>query len=146
VGKDKNELVTIDPRIRRIIKRTPIHSGKNPHGLCIDEKSHLAFLGCDGDEKLVVVDLNNYQEIGVSSIGADPDALDFDSVLGYLYVASESGVVSVFRVRNRKIEKIGDYPVGKNAHSVAVNPKTHFVYFPLQGDKNPALRIMKPGL
>ncbi len=141
----KNELVTIDPKTQKILNHYPIKGGKNPHGLCLDSNSHLAFIACDGDEKLVVMDLNNFQEIGVADVGKDPDVMAFDDNLGYLYVASESGVVSIFRVRDRKIEKFGDYPVGQNAHSVLVDPKTHFLYFPLRKvNKGPVLRIMKP--
>jgi DNA-binding beta-propeller fold protein YncE len=141
----KNELILIDPKTRKIINRIAIHGGKHPHGLCLDPISHLAFIGCDGDEKLVVMDLNNFQEIGMSDVGKDPDVLAFDPNLGYLYVATESGVVSLFRVRDRKVEKIGDFPVGRNAHTVVVDPQTHFVYFPLlKVNRGPVLRIMKP--
>ena len=141
----KNELAVIDPRTEKITNHIPIKGGKHPHGLYLDPKSHLAFIACDGDEKLVVIDLNNFQEIGVTDVGKDPDVLAFDDNLGYLYVASESGVVSIFRVRDRKIEKFGDFPVGQNAHSVLVDSKTHLVYFPLRKvNKGPVLRIMKP--
>lgn len=144
-GQAKNELVIIDPRYPKIVNRYPIRGGKHPHGLCLDPNSRLAFIACDGDEKLTVMDLNNFQEIAVSDVGKDPDVMAFDSQLGYLYVASESGIVSIFRIRARKIEKIGDYPVGQNAHSVEVDPNTHFVYFPLRKvNKGPVLRVMKP--
>ena len=145
-GQAKNELIAIDPQTRKVVNRYPIHGGKHPHGLFLDANSHLAFIGCDGDEKLVVMDLNDFQEIGVATVGKDPDVMSFDPPLGYLYVASESGMVSIFRVRERKVEKIGDFPVGRNAHTVAVDPQTHFVYFPLlKINKGPVLRIMKPG-
>ncbi|HEY5039843.1 MAG TPA: YncE family protein [bacterium] len=141
----KNELVSINPQTQKIEKRYPLASGKRPHGLFIDPNSHLAFLGCQGNAKLVIMDLNNFEEIGVSDVGKDPDVLTFDPQLGYLYVASESGVASVFRVRKRKVEKIGDFAVGDNAHSVEVDPTTHFAYFPLRKiNKIPVLRIMKP--
>ncbi len=144
-GQAKNELVVIDPRYPKIINRYPIHGGKHPHGLCLDPNSHLAFIACDGDEKLTIMDLANFQEIGVSEVGKDPDVMAFDAQLGYLYVASESGVVSIFRVRDKKIEKIGDFPVGQNAHSVEIDPRTHSVYFPLRKvNKGPVLRVMKP--
>jgi len=143
--QSKNELVAIDPNSLKIVNRYPIRGGKHPHGLLIDPNSNLAFIACDGNEKLTVMDLKNFQEIGASDVGKDPDVMSFDSNLGYLYVASESGTVSVFRVRDRKMEKIGDYPVGNNAHSVEVDSRTHFVYFPLsKSGKGPVLRIMKP--
>jgi DNA-binding beta-propeller fold protein YncE len=144
-GQTKNELIAINPQTRKIVNRYPLRVGKHPHGLYVDSNSHLAFIGCAGDAKLAVMDLNSFQETGVSDVGKDPDVLTFDPQLGYLYVASESGVVSLFQVRNRKVEKIGDFPVGRNAHTVAVDPQTHFVYFPLlKVNKGPVLRIMKP--
>jgi DNA-binding beta-propeller fold protein YncE len=143
--QSRDELVVIDPKTQKITNRYPIQGGKHPHGLCLDTNSHLAFIGCDGNQKLIVMDLNNFQEIGISDVKKDPDVIAFDPALGYLYVASESGEVSLFRVRDRKVEKFGDFPVGNNAHSVAVDTKTHFVYFPLRKvNKGPILRIMKP--
>lgn len=141
----RNELVAINPQNQKIVLRFTIQGAKHPHGLCLDPNSRLAFIGCDGDQKLLAVDLGDFHEIGVSDVGKGPDVLAFDPQLGFLYVASESGTVSVFRVRDRKVEKIGDYPVGGNAHSLAVDPKTHFLYFPLRkAGPGAVLRIMKP--
>lgn len=141
----KNELVAIDPATHKILIHYALQGGRHPHGLWVDSPSHLAFLACSGDGKLVVVDLSGFQETGIANVGKDPDVLAFDGNLGYLYVASESGVVSIFRVRDRKVEKIGDFPVGEKAHSVEVDPKTHLVYFPLsKAGGGPVLRIMKP--
>ena len=140
-----NELVALNPETHKILLRYSLEGGRHPHGLCLDPGSRLAFIGCDGDQKLVVVDMDKFTETGVSDVGKEPDVLAFDSQLGYLYVASEAGIVSIFRVRDRKVEKIGDFPVGSNAHSVAVDSKTHFVYFPLRKEgPGPVLRIMKP--
>jgi DNA-binding beta-propeller fold protein YncE len=142
-----NELDVIDPQTRKIVLHYSIQGGKHPHGLYLDTISRLAFIGCDGDSKMIVMDMDGFQEIGVSDVGKDPDLLAFDPSLGYLYVASESGVVSIFRVRDKKVEKLGDYPVGDKAHSVAVDPKTHFLYFPLRKvNKGPVLRILKPSI
>jgi DNA-binding beta-propeller fold protein YncE len=141
----KNELVAIDTVTHKVILHYVLQGGKHPHGLWIDPPSRMAFVACDGDAKLVVMDLSTFQETGVASVGKDPDILSFDDNLGYLYVACDSGVVSIFRVRDHKVEKLGDFPVGLKAHSVEVDPKTHLVYFPLaKAGKGPVLRIMKP--
>lgn len=143
--QSRNELAVINPGTRKVLLRYSLQGGRHPHGLCLDPNSRLAFIACDGDEKLVAMDIDHFTEIGISDVGQDPDVLTFDPQLGYLYVASESGTVSIFRVRDHKVEKIGDFPVGTNAHSVAVDPKTHFVYFPLRKEgSGPVLRIMKP--
>ena len=141
----RNELVQIDPQTQKIEKRYAVKSGKRPRGLWIDPVSKLAFLGCGGNSKLVVMDLESFQEVGISSVGKDPDMMAFDPSLGLLYVASESGLLSVFRVRARKVEKMGDFTVGEKAHSLELDPETHLLYFPvLEMGKTPVLRIMKP--
>jgi DNA-binding beta-propeller fold protein YncE len=77
-------------------------------------------------------------------VGDDADVLAFDPGLGRVYVAAESGTVSVFRVEGRDLVHEGDLRM-PNAHTVAVDPRTHFVYFPLQDVKGgPILRIMAP--
>jgi YVTN family beta-propeller protein len=145
VVSSKNELVSIDPQTRKVLKRYAIKAGKDPHGLWIEADSRLAFIACDKDNKLVVMDLKTFQETGISDLGKDPDVIAFDQQLGYLYAASESGTLSAFRIRDRKVEKLGDAMIGNEAHSVEVNPLTHEVYFPLrQVGKLPVLRVMKP--
>ena len=81
----------------------------------------------------------------VASVGADPDVLAFDGGLGRLYVSAESGIISIFDERGRNLEKIGEGFFAANAHSVAVDSRTHRVYLPLQNVGGKAvLRIAVP--
>jgi hypothetical protein len=63
-----------------------------------------------------------------------------------LYVAAESGDITVFDINRKGVVLIGHDHCGDNAHSVAVDPATHRVFFPLmKGPKGkPVLRIMRP--
>jgi hypothetical protein len=62
-----------------------------------------------------------------------------------LYVAAESGEVAVFAESGRRLTKLGQAKLADNAHTVAVDPTTHLVYFPLENvDGKPILRIMRP--
>jgi hypothetical protein len=72
--------------------------------------------------------------------------LAVDSELGWLYVAAESGVLSIFDLHAPGVAKIGREHPGASAHTVAVDPRTHRVYLPLeQGpDGVPVLRVMQP--
>jgi len=72
--------------------------------------------------------------------------LAFDPGMKRLYAASEPGTVAVFAVAaDRSVAELGRGFVGPNAHSVAVDPATHRVYFPLADvDGRPVLRIMNP--
>jgi hypothetical protein len=70
--------------------------------------------------------------------------LAFDAGIGRLYVASEAGTVSVFQVHGRELVPLGELRM-PHAHTVAVDPGTHLVYFPLEDvDGEPVLRIMQP--
>lgn len=78
-------------------------------------------------------------------MGQDPDVLAFDASLQRLYVASESGTVSVFTTSSAAPRKVGQGHLADAAHTVAVDQTTHRVYFPLQNvSGRPVLRVMEP--
>ncbi|HET6266604.1 MAG TPA: hypothetical protein VFG11_02720, partial [Acidobacteriota bacterium] len=138
------ELVEVDPKTDSVVGRHPLACGW-PHGLLIDAPKRLAFAACEGDAKLLVVDLGDFQVKQTFSTGKDPDVLALDSKLERLYVATESNVVSIFQLSDRKLEKIEDLEVEPYAHTVSVDSETHEVYLPLQDvGGHPVLRIMKP--
>ncbi len=139
------EVDVIAPRARRILKRIRVPGCDRPHGVEVVSSQRRAFVACEGNSKLVVVDLARLRARALFSVGEDPDVLDFDPGRRRLYVASESGVVSVFALRGDGLAKLGEAKLADHAHSVAVDPKTHLVYFPLEdvGGK-PVLRIMRP--
>jgi len=139
----RNELVAIDPGTRRIVARYSM-SCDHPHGFLIDERDRLAFVTCEGDAKLLVLDLRIMRTTATFKIPDDPDVLAFDSGLHRLYIACESGTLAVFGERDGKLTSLGEYRA-PHAHTVAVDPATHRVYLPLQdiGGK-PLLRILEP--
>jgi YVTN family beta-propeller protein len=141
----QNELAEIDPNKDQVIERYPLPGCSGSHGLNIDTEHRLAFVACEENARLAVFDLEAKKMTAIHSVGADPDVLAFDETFGRLYVSAESGIISIFDERGKNLEKIGEGPFAANAHSVAVDPRTHRVYFPLQnvGGK-PMLRIAVP--
>ena len=143
----RGELVAIDPRSDRVVGRHPLKGGKGPHGLLIDSPKRLAFAACEGDSKLLVVDMETFEVKQILSTGEGPDVLAFDTGLERLYVATESGIVSIFQLHQKMLERVEDLPVAPNAHTISVDSRTHEVYLPLKSVKGrPVLRIMKPPL
>jgi YVTN family beta-propeller protein len=141
----KNQLVAIDPQTDKITARYDLKKGDHPHGFYIDAPRRHAYISCQGDDKLIVFNLDSHQEEDVFPVGGGPDVLAFDSELQLLYVACESGGVSIFKADNGKLTKLGDADVGPNSHTVAVDSKTHKAYFPLKNvNGKPVLRIMAP--
>ena len=141
----RNELAEIDPTKDQLIARYPIGGCSEPHGLMIDSEHRLAFVACEDNAKLAVFDLETKKMTAIQDVGADPDVLALDKTFGRLYVSAESGIITIFDERGRKLEKVGEGFFAPNAHSVAVDSRTHRAYFPLQnvGGK-PVLRIAVP--
>src|SRR6266550_1178580 len=141
----QNELAEIDPTKDQVIGHYPLHGCSGSHGLNIDNEHRLAFVACEENAKLAVFDLDAKKMTAIHVVGADPDVLAFDRVFGRLYVSAESGVISIFDERGKGLVKIGEGFFAASAHSVAVDSRTHRVYFPLQnvGGK-PVLRIALP--
>ncbi|PWU10389.1 MAG: hypothetical protein C5B50_25680 [Verrucomicrobia bacterium] len=143
----RNQLVAIDPQTDKIAARYDLKKGKHPHGFYIDAEQDRAYISCQGDNKLIVFDLSQHSEEEVFEVESDPDVLAFDQELKLLYVACESGGVSIFKAAKGKLTKLGDAEVGPNSHTVAVDSHTHKAYFPLKNiNGHPVLRIMMPTL
>ena len=93
----------------------------------------------EGNVTLLVVNLRTMTVIESQRVGEVPDVLAFDPQAGRLYVASESGVVSVFIRRGRGLMPVGEVRMPR-AHTVSVDSRTHLVYLPLQNlDGHPVL-------
>lgn len=141
----QNQLKMIDPKTNKIIASYPLTNCQNNHSLLVDASQRLAFITCDGNARLLVLDLQTMQIIYTESVGVSPDVLALDKAHALLYVASESGTVSIFdESKPLAIRKVWEGFVAKEAHTIALNPQTHQLYLPLEdvGGK-PVLRIMQ---
>lgn len=138
----RNEFVEIDPASDRVVARHPLAGAAHPHGMSLDVSERLLFVANEGNATLQTVDLRTMKVIDQQPVGEDPDVLAFDPSRRRLYVSAESGVVTVFSERDRKLVREGTVTM-PHAHTVSVDPRTHLVYFPLQDvDGHPLLRIM----
>jgi len=67
-----------------------------------------------------------------AEVGQTPDVLTLDPIAHRLYVAAESGPLTIFDVGGARLQLVAQGTAGANAHSVAVDPMTHVVYLPLK--------------
>lgn len=141
----RGQLVEIDPATDKVVARIPLPGAEGNHGLYINAPARLAFIACEDNDRLLVLDLRTHRVTASFAVGRAPDVLAFDPALGWLYVASEGGEVSLFEVKGSAVRELGHAPMGTNAHVVAVDPATHRAYFPLKDVRgHPVLRIMQP--
>lgn len=140
-----NDLVAIDPTTGRVTDRIHLPGCQGSHGVYIDGAHQRAFIGCEDNAKLDVLDLTSRRITATFQTGGTPDVLAFDTALHRLYVAAEDGTVNVLDERGGSLTQVAVAHLADSAHSVAVDQRTHRVYFPLENvDGRPVLRIMQP--
>ena len=142
--QSRAELVEIDPATDAIAARIGLPGAKGNHGLLIEAGQRLAFIACEGNDKLLIVNLLTRQVTGRFDVGGGPDVLAEDAGSGVVYVASESGVVDLLAAEDGSVVKLGQGLLSANAHVVAVDPDTRLAYFPLRSVAGrPVLRVMR---
>jgi DNA-binding beta-propeller fold protein YncE len=140
----RNQLVAIDPWTEKVVARYDLAGSSEPHGFAIDAEGRLAFVSSQGNAMLQVLDLRTMRVIGQVSVGGTPDVLAWDAAWRRLYVAAEGGVLSAFWLDGTALRPVGELRM-PYAHTVAVDPRTHRVFVPLQNvDGKPVLRIYEP--
>jgi len=131
VAVHSGHLAAIDPTTDQLVGRYEVPGCGEPHGLAVDADRRLAYVACQSNARLAVVDLTTMQVQSTHEVGKGPDVLAFDAGLGRLYVAAESGPLTVFVSDDNGVHELTRGTAGPNAHSVAVDPDTHHVYLPL---------------
>ena len=141
-----DQLVAVDPVTASVITRIDLPGCGGAHGLRLHPNGQSALVACEVNSVLVRVDLATPTNIVTAPVGNAPDVLSIDSVHDWLYVAAESGDLTVFDLRKPGLVNVDSEHVDNTAHTVAVDAATHRVFFPLEAGSQgtPVLRIMRP--
>jgi YVTN family beta-propeller protein len=144
--QSRDEVAVVDPVANRVVRRIPLAGCDGSHGLLVDSARRLAFVACAGNARLLTLDLRRLRVVASAGVGQGPDVLGLDTSLHRLYVAAESGEVAVFAEGARGLRTLGQGLLAPAAHSLAVDPRTHLVYVPLERGRGgqPELRIFAP--
>lgn len=142
----RNELAVIDPAKNALVARFALRGCEHPHGLAIAPDATIGYVACDANDVLLAVDLVSGRVLASLAIAHDPDVMALDPEMKRLYVASESGLLSTLDISNAKSPiSLGDVFIADDAHSVAVDPVTHRLYFGLANVKgHSVLRVLSP--
>jgi len=134
--QDDNSFAVIDPSADAVVGRYPVQGCRGHHGMTIDPARHRAFLACEGNDTLTVLDLDTHRAIAHLPMAKGADVVMFDPELGRIYVACSSGAISVFHMDDpAHFRKLPDVPVEPRIHSLAVDARTHRVYAPAEREK-----------
>jgi DNA-binding beta-propeller fold protein YncE len=131
--QDKNIFAVIDPSTDEVVGRYPVGRCRGNHGMTLDPEHRRAFLSCEDNDLMTVLNLETNQPIAFLPMASGADVIKFDSGLKRIYVACSSGAISVFYMDDPDhYRKLEDFPVQKKVHSLAVDQDTHRVYAPEQ--------------
>lgn len=137
----RNLLVRIDPFSLQVDRKYRLPC-QHPHGLWVNSSDRVAYVACEKDARLLVVALSSGQTLARYPTGKKPDVLSFDPVRKMLYVAAESGEVSVYKQSGTLLTPLATDFLWKNAHTIFIDPRTHRLYLPLQSIGNgPGIKV-----
>jgi DNA-binding beta-propeller fold protein YncE len=142
----RNDLAFIDPAGFTVTERIPTPGCDHPHGQALDLAEQVMFVGCEANATMVTVDLVNRNVIDHHGVGETPDVLAYDAGANRVYVAAESGWVSIFDQDHGHLTERGSAYLADGAHSLALDPTTHHTFIPIPKDRNgsPVLREYEP--
>lgn len=137
-----NQLVQLDPAAHRVTARIDLPGCERAHGVRIHPDGQSAFVACEDNDTIVRVTLDATHALTAAKTGKKPDVMSIDPGLGWIYVAAESGDLTVFDIHAPGLREVDREHPGDDSHSVVVDPATHRVFFPLL--RGPVMRIMRP--
>ena len=94
--EDRSEVVELDPRGPRVVRRWSIAPGEEPSGLAIDRVHRRLFSVC-GNQQMVVSDADSGKVIAIIPIGNGVDGVAFDAKRNLAISSNGQGTITVVR-------------------------------------------------
>ena len=128
--EDTNEEVEIDASTFKILNKWKLDGGEEPSGLAIDRETNRLFIGCGGNQTMIVLDAADGKILSKFKIG-DCDGVAFDDRLKQAYSSNGEGTISVIReLSASKFEFVENIPTEKGARTIGIDQQTHQLYLP----------------
>jgi outer membrane protein assembly factor BamB len=125
---DNGEVVEIDAKALRVLRRWPTAPCKNPVAMAIDVAHHRLFSGCRSGV-LAISDYRAGKVVATAPIGAGVDGAAFDPSTGDAFAANADGTLTVIHQddpdKYHVVENVKTAPGGRN---MGLDPATHRVY------------------
>jgi YVTN family beta-propeller protein len=127
--EDTSSLAAVDLSKRAVTTRWPLQDCVHPTGMALDEQSRQLFIGCSGNSRLAVFELERHNVITTVPVGGGPDSVAYDAELHRIYVTGRSGVLCVVeRDNNGAFAVVDKISLHYGAHTLAVDPTSHRLY------------------
>lgn len=140
----RDDLAIVNPATLEIVDRIATPGCGHPHGQALALGERSMFVGCESNGKLATVDLRARTVAALNDVGPTPDVIVYDATEHRIYVAAESGWVSVFERKDGRTDLLGSALLAEGAHTVALNPENHHTFFPLPTAAGPQILEFAP--
>jgi DNA-binding beta-propeller fold protein YncE len=127
--EDKSEVVALDSAKLSIRARWPLAPGEEPSGLAIDRAHSRLFVGCGGNQKMVVMDTGSGHVVTALPTGRGVDANGFDPGAQLAFSSNGDGTLTVVHEDSPdKFTVVDNVTTQRGARTMAVDLKTHNVF------------------
>lgn len=129
--EDKSEIVEIDAKNAKVVRRWSLAPCQSPSGLAMDTRNDRLFSACE-NHVMAVSDAKGGKLMTTVPIGSRPDGADFDPKKNLAFSTNGGdGTVTVVReVSPDKFEVAETVTTAPGARTVAIDTTTHRVYTP----------------
>jgi YVTN family beta-propeller protein len=126
--EDKNELVRLDARSRKLTGEWPLTGCESPSGLAFDVAGERLFSACDG-KKMAVTDAKTGKSLGTAAVGEGPDGAAWDAAHGLVFSPNGgSGTLSVINAATPGYPAIEELATQRGARTMDYDPAADRVY------------------
>ncbi len=126
--EDKSEIVALDAKNMKVLRRMPLAPGEEPTGLALDTKNGLLFSACH-NQLMVVLEASTGKILAKLPIGQGVDGLVFDAERQVAISSNGAGTLTVVReVSSQEFKVEQTVNTERGARTIALDAKTHHVF------------------
>ena len=127
--EDKNAVAVIDTVSHQVVSTWPIAPGEEASGMALDVAHHRLFLGCGGNQLMVMMDSASGKVLASVPIGAGVDATAFDPETQLAFSSNGEGNVTIAHEdAPDQLTVVQTLATQRGARTMALDPKTHKIY------------------
>jgi YVTN family beta-propeller protein len=128
--EDKNEVVVIDAKGLKVIRRYPLKKGEAPTGIAMDIAGNRLFTVCSDTKNMLVLDAADGKIIAELPIGARVDAVVYDKAQKLIVTSNGEGNATFIRQKDvDHYEVVQTLQTHPGLRTLTYNKATHHLFF-----------------
>jgi YVTN family beta-propeller protein len=128
--EDKNEIVEIDLKNRKLLQHWSLGSGEGPTGLAYDKATQRLFAGCE--KQLIVMNAKDGKVVATLPIGAGCDGVAFDPKAKIIFTSNgaDGNMTAVKEESADRFSVLGNYPTKRGGRTISIDPQSGTLFIP----------------